>query len=309
MRRAIPMILIITLLLALLLAGSAPVAGEGGAEAAALARLLERTAPAVATVRARLRVLMRFGAEQEEREQALEARGALVSPRGLVMLSNSHLSAARWSEQLGAGAVGELSVQLVPAEIRVLLEGEEEERPAVLVASDAELDLAFVQLEPPPAGALPFVDFSAPGAPAVGARFAVVSRLGTAFDAAPYLETARLAGQVRRPREAWILDGVVTAFGLPAFDLAGRPLGVLTTVLSRTTGRAAPDGGEFEGPAPAPRQRRENDRMGLFLVPADRVRTAIEGALARVAERAGEAGAPREGGSQAPGPEAPPARP
>lgn len=303
MRRAVP------LMLALLLAGGTPVAGEGEAEAAALARLLERTAPAVATVRARLRVLMRFGAEQEEREQALEARGALVSPRGLVMLSNSHLSAARWSEQLGGGAVGELSVQLVPAEIRVLLEGEEEERPAVLVASDAELDLAFVQLEPPPDRALPFVDFSAPGTSAVGARVAVVSRLGAAFDAAAYLETARLAGRILRPQEAWILDGVITAFGLPAFDFAGRPLGVLTTVLSRTTGRSAPEGGEFEGPAPAPRQRRENDRMGLFLVPADRVHAAIEGALARLAERAGEVGVPQEDGPRAPGSEAPPARP
>lgn len=306
MRRTIPLI---PILLALLLAGSAPAAGEGDAEAVALARLLERTAPAVATVRARLRVLMRFGAEQEEREQAMEARGALVSPRGLVMLSNSHLSAARWSEQLRAGAAGELSVQLVPAEIRVLLDGEEEERPAVLVASDSDLDLAFVQIEPPPAGPLAFVDFAAPGTAAVGERVAVVSRLGGAFDAAPYLETARLAGRIRRPREAWILDGVVTAFGLPGFDVAGRPLGVLTTVLSGSSGGAVPETGEFEAPVPAPRQRRENDRTGVFLVPAERIRTAIDGALARVAERGAAAAAPAGGTSTAPRPRQAPERP
>ncbi|MCZ7650937.1 MAG: serine protease [Thermoanaerobaculia bacterium] len=307
MRRAVPLRLV---MVALLLAGSAPVAAEIDAEGAALAGLLERTSPAVATVRARLRVLMRFGSEQEEREQAMEARGAVVSPRGLVMLSNSHLSAARWSEQLRAGAAGELSVQLVPAEIRVLLDGDEEERPAVLVASDADLDLAFVQLEPPPAGPLAFVDFASSGPPAAGARVAVVSRLGTGFDAAPYFETARLAGRIRRPREAWILDGVLTAFGLPAFDLSGRPLGVVTTVLSGTAAGTAPEVGEFEGPAPAPRQRRENDRSGLFLVPAARVRTAIDGALARVAERGTEAAAgPGAAGREAPAPEAPPARP
>ena len=280
MPRAIPLILL------LLCAAAVGAEAPADPEAEALARLLDRAAPSVVTVRARLRVLMRFGGEQEEREQAVEARGALVSPRGLVLLSNSHLSAARWSEQLrGAGGPSELSVQAVPAEIRVVLAGEERERPAALVATDAELDLAFVQLEAPPERPLAAVDFAAAGPLAVGTPIAVVSRLGNAFDAAPYVETARLAGRIARPREAWLLDGVLSALGLPAFDLGGRPLGVVTTVLSRASGGAAGEVGEFEGPAPAPRQRRENDRMGLFLVPAERIRSAVEGALARVGER------------------------
>jgi len=67
-------------------------------EAPALAQLLERNAPAVVTVRARLRSLVRFGGDQQENEQAVEARGVMVSPRGLVLLSNSYLSATRLVE-------------------------------------------------------------------------------------------------------------------------------------------------------------------------------------------------------------------
>jgi len=255
-------------------------------EAPALAQLLERNAPAVVTVRARLRSLVRFGGDQQENEQAVEARGVMVSPRGLVLLSNSYLSATRLVELYRSmGAPEDFTAQTIPAELRVVVAGSDRELPAVLVASDADLDLAFVQLDPVPEEPFSAVDFTSAGPLTVGRPIAVVSRLGSSFDAAPYLETARLAGRITRPREAWLLDGPLTAVGLPAFGFDGRPLGILTTVLSPSGSTLGQKEG-YEPLAIGLPQRRENQPIGLFLVPAARVRVAIDAALARVAERA-----------------------
>jgi len=241
-------------------------------EAPALAQLLERNAPAVVTVRARLRSLVRFGGDQQENEQAVEARGVMVSPRGLVLLSNSYLSATRLVELYRSmGAPEDFTAQTIPAELRVVVAGSDRELPAVLVASDADLDLAFVQLDPVPEEPFSAVDFTSAGPLTVGRPIAVVSRLGSSFDAAPYLETARLAGRITRPREAWLLDGPLTAVGLPAFGFDGRPLGILTTVLSPSGSTLGQKEG-YEPLAIGLPQRRENQPIGLFLVPAARVR-------------------------------------
>lgn len=261
-------------------------------ETSALARLVERVAPSIVSVKARLRISIGSGGEREEQESVAEARGALVGPRGLIVLWNSHLSAVRWSEAFAAQGRSEsgFQVQVAPTEIRVTLPGSDRDLSAILVASDADLDIAFLQLDPPPAEPLPYVDFAAGTRGELGQRVVAVSRLGGAFDGPSYFETARLAGKIGKPREAWILDGVVSSFGLPLFDLTGRPVGVLVTVLSRVPDGSAGGMGEFTGFSPSLRQRQENARLGAFLLPADRVRglvgEATKRAEALLAERA-----------------------
>jgi len=160
----------------------------------------------------------------------------------------------------------------------------EGEVPAILAATDSALDLAFLQLAQPPAKPLPFVDFAQATTPGVGEQVASVTRLGRGFDYAPCLQTARIGGALRKPREAWILDGTINAFGLPVFDLAGKPVGALTTIVTR--------GGEGEGSAGSPTIGQmlsgaagmTDGPLGVFVLPGARVASLVKLARERAQE-------------------------
>jgi hypothetical protein len=261
-------------------------------EKVGLAELLERYAPAIVRVEAVLETRVNFGGQGEETESRLDLLAAVVSPDGLLMVWNSHVSSARMSEMLqGAGRDGDMAIQVVPRSFTVMLPGGE--AAAFLAATDSTLDLAFLQLEQPPAEPLTWVDFGAALRPDVGDEVAAVSRLGRGFDHAPLVQTARIAGVLRKPREAWIVDGTLTTFGLPVFGRGGRPVGALTTVVTHSSAAAGAAGsptvgqvlgGAFglagEGP------------LGVFVLPGDRVaslvRLAGERARELLAERSAE---------------------
>ena len=115
------------------------------------------------------------------------------SPDGLVMIWNSHISSARMTEMMEAAGRSEgMGIQVVPRSFTVMLP--EGEVPALLAATDSALDLAFLQLERPPAQPLAFVDFARAARPAVGDALLAVSRLGRGFDHAPRVQTARVGG-------------------------------------------------------------------------------------------------------------------
>jgi hypothetical protein len=257
--------------------------------------VLERYAAAIVRVEAVLETRLDFDGQGEVEDSRLDLLGAVVDPGGLVMLWNSHVSSARISEMLAeSSGGGQMGIRVVPRAFTVSLP--EGDVPAILAATDSLNDLAFLQLERPPKEPLAFVDFAAARRPGVGETLLAVSRLGRGFDHAPVLQTALVGGVLRKPREAWILDGTLTGFGLPVFDGEGRPVGALTTVVTRgSEGDAASGsptvgqmlGGAFGLPGESP--------LGVFVLPGERVRSLI--ALARdrarelLAERAAAAAA------------------
>ncbi len=271
-----------------------PAAGVAAAPAvvgaAAAGDLLARYAPAIVRVEAVLETRLNLGGQGEAQDSRLDLLGAVVDPGGLVMIWNSHISSARMTEMMeNAGRSEGMGIQVVPRSFTVMLP--EGEVPALLAATDSALDLAFLQLERPPAQPLPFVDFSHSTRPAVGEPMMVVSRLGRGFDHAPYVQTARMGGVLKKPREAWILDGNLSAFGLPVFDSEGNPVGALTTVVTRgsesdsaagspTVGQMI--GGAFGAPGEGP--------LGVFVLPGERVASLVKLAAERaqqlLAERA-----------------------
>ena len=267
-----------------------------GAADGELAALPARYAPAIVRVEAVLATRLNFGGQGEETESRLDLLGAVVSPGGLLMVWNSHVSSARLSELMqSSGRGGDMAIQVVPRAFTVSLP--DGEAPAFLAATDSALDLAFLQLERPPKAPLPWIDFAAAVRPSVGEEVAAVTRLGRGFDHAPLVQTARVAGVLRKPREAWILDGSLTTFGLPVFDRRGTPVGALTTVVARgsTSESAAGSptvgqvlGGAFGLPGEGP--------LGAFVLPGERVaslvRLAEERARQLLAERAAAATAP-----------------
>ena len=270
-------------------------------DAADYARLLSRVAPAIVNVRVVLKTEYDFGGSVQDQESTLDARGAVVDPRGLVMIWNSQLSAGRLLEaarQMGAGEG--LQLKITPTDFRVSLPGRAEELRAFLAGADSDLDLAFLQIEGELGAPLAAVDFSESEPARLGETVVGVSRLSPSFDRAPFFETARVAGQVAKPRRAWVLDASPALLGLPVFTLRGAPVGVVATVLSRVAASGA-QGGDMMDVFAVGRGRMESGPLGVFLIPAERVRGAIGQARKRAAELLAERAA---GATEAPPPAA-----
>jgi hypothetical protein len=259
--------------------------------------LLERFAPAVVRVEAVLKTKLKMGGQGQEQDSRLDVLGAIVDAGGLVMIWNSHISSARMRDLMQEMGRGDsFDYEITPVDFKVHLEGGDWESAAFVAATDTSLDLAFLQLEDLPEQPLTAVDFSEGREASVGDEVVVVSRMGRSFDFAPHLESARIGGRLEKPRPAWILDGELTAFGLPVFDLDGHPVGALTTVLSRVveeTGLDTHGFGQLLGRFFAPRQIQ--GPLGAFILPAERVR----GVVAQAKERAAELLAQRAEGQTA----------
>lgn len=239
------------------------------------ARLLARYAPAVVGVDALIRAEMRMGGEGQEQEGKIEMVGAVVDASGLVMVWNSSISASRLEEMMeatGSGG-GDFEMRIEPVSFHVVLPGSDERHSAFLAASDSQLDVAFLQLERLPAEPLPVISFAELGEVAVGQELYAVSRLSPSFDRAARYVPLEVIGELTKPRRGWILAGDQSSLGLPVFDAAGRPVGVLATVISSVArdsgampwlGGAFGEGGNDSGP------------LGVFLLPAAPVARAIE---------------------------------
>ena len=260
-------------------------------ESAQLARLLAEKAPTVVPVRLVLKTEMKYAGNAQDEESRLEMDGTVVDPGGLVMIANTALSPSRLLSLMGQEMEG-AEITATPTDIKVVLGPDEKEYTAFLAATDSKVDLAFLQVEGLGDRRLQAVDLQAAVKPAIGDELAVVSRLAKGFDSAPYLELARVVGEVTKPRPAWVIGGQA-AFGVPAYTLDGKFAGVLTTLES---GVAASDGESPFGFSTAMRMLSGGGGMiRPFLLPASAVTSLVqrarEQAAAKIAERA-KSGAP-----------------
>jgi S1-C subfamily serine protease len=273
---------------ALALAASAAGAAEPDGAA-----LVARYAPAVVGVKLTLRSEMEgTGAPPEESTE--EVVGTVVDGSGLILLWNSHVSSGRLAELFGGMGENGFRLKVTPTDVRVTIPGEGQERRAFLAAADSDLDLAFVQLEEPPAAPLAAVDFALAATVAVGDTLAAVSRLSSAFDRAPYFDLVRVVGRVEQPRAAWIVGGGnATQAGMPYFAADGRPAGVLVTFVSRAGEATTPNPSRLFGEMLSlGRGQHEVGPVGLFLLPAERVRGRVELARERARELLAERSTP-----------------
>lgn len=267
--------------LALALA-AAPDAGAAE-DASDYARLLARVAPAIVNVQVVLKTEYDFGGSMQDQESTIDARGAVVDPDGLVLVWNSQLSAGRLLEAARQMGGEGLQIKITPTDFRITVAGRAGEYRAFLAGADSDLDLAFLQIEGPIEPPLAAIDFGDAAPTRLGETVVGVSRLSPAFDRAAFFESARIAGQLAKPRRAWVLDASPTLLGLPVFNLRGEPVGVVATILSRVDESAA-HGGDMMDFFALGRGRMESGPLGVFLIPAERVRGVIAQARKRAAE-------------------------
>lgn len=183
----------------------APAAPTGDLEAA-----LERTAPFIVTVQ----FLLKYDGGYEDPSWA---HGAVVDAEGLILVSGA---------EVGGG-----DAKLV--DVKVLFGSDPKEWPAVLVARDTTLDLAYVRILPGEGRPFRFVDLAAaaaarPTEPRLGETLYGVTRTGRGFDYAPAVRRLYLTCRIEAPRRMWDFTGEFSEAGLPVFDLAGNAVAVLT---------------------------------------------------------------------------------
>jgi hypothetical protein len=264
-----------------LLAGSIALTSAAHAdEAADLKALVEKQSSALVTVKAVMKMDYGQGARTGG-ESRITLQGVNVHPSGLIMLTNMLFSPKRTMEVMGGkeAAQAYANIKATASSIKVTFPGDEKEYDGFVGATDTNLDLLFIKVEKPPAN-MPVVQFSSAVAPSVGQEVVMVARLSSGYDSAPYFQTARIAGEITKPRRAWVMDGSLAQFGLPVFTSKGDVIGVLTTI---------PAGASDEGAADAMGMAMLMRMMGgsggaaggAFIVPGSAVQAVIDQAVIR----------------------------
>lgn len=252
-------------------------------EPAQLKQVLEDKGRSIVVLKLVLKTEIQFMGQSQDQEQKVTIPGVVVNDKGLVMLTNSAVSANRIKEMFGGDEENKIEVQITPVSIKAVLEGEEKEYDAFLAASDARLDLAFVQLEGLGEQKVHPVQFAADATLDVGQQVLSISRLGEGFDYALQLEVGRISGRIKKPRIAWLTSGAGEGVGLPAFDVTGRAIGAYTLLSSGM--RDEEGGGGMFGMGMG---RGMGGPFQTVLIPASAVKTVIDQAATRAAEIAAE---------------------
>ena len=273
----------ITLPLTALCLGFAVLSGPVRADdvPAQVQALIAKQAPAIVTVRAVLKVTSKEAGAQTS-ESRTEMQGVVVDPSGLIMVSSVPFSTAKLMEMMGMPTeAADSAPTIMPTDFKVVFANEEKEYPAFLAATDTTLGLTFIRIEDLSGRTPAAITFAATPAPSVGDPVYALSRLSKGYDYAPFYTSARVSGVITKPRDAVMLDGGISALGLPVFTQTGDAAGVLTSIESGVK----PEGGnEALGMQMMMRLMgggSGGSHAGVFLVPASAVSPVIAQAQAR----------------------------
>jgi hypothetical protein len=245
---------------------------------------LDAKAGSVVCVRFVLKTRISMMGQTDEQERKSEARGAVVDPSGLVMLANGSLegdfAGGALAKMLGRGS---LEMSATPSNLNVLFANESKEYPAVVVARDSNLGLAFVQILDLEGRKPEAVDLAKGADPQVGATLFGVTRRGRAFDCAPEIDRLFVTGKVDKPRPLWGVSGDFDGAGLPVYGADGVPVGVLAVQQGVDAGDDAGGGGgglsSLLGAASDVAAS-----SGTFVVPVEAVAKSLAAARKRVPE-------------------------
>ncbi|MGD9690692.1 MAG: trypsin-like peptidase domain-containing protein [Phycisphaerales bacterium] len=259
----------------LLLAGAASAAPSAPAAPALaadhhadneFARLADEKGPAIVTLKFVLKI--EFNGNAQEREE--EVTGVLIDAKGLVLCTNQSMGGfpPAMAKRMG-------NVSIVPTKIKVLVGDDTEGVDGKLIARDSDLDLAWVQVETPPAKPYTFIDFASSSTAGLGDELMILDRLTKVFDRALMVSDMRVGAVVKRPRPMIHAAGILNRYGVPVFNADRKAVGFAA----------------FYTPAEEDETEGEESRPSLIVVPASEVTAATERAR-RTAEAGGAEPAP-----------------
>jgi serine protease Do len=258
-------------------------------KSAQLRQLLESKAAGIVTVRAVIKTELTIGGRTRDRESRLERRGVMVDANGLVMTDRTSLA-----PEEDEGGDADFSQKTTPLDIKVVVEREEQEFAAAVVATDAKSGLAFLRIKDLGDRKLAALDLSQAAKVEIGDEVAVVERMGKGYDFAPYFRLGRITGSIDKPRKAWIYAGNLGSEGTVVFTPGGQLAGVITTVESGLKGEEE-DAGIPAGLGGLLGRIRSGQQGDSFIVPAGSIAGLIDQAKKRAAEQASEEASRKEG--------------
>lgn len=177
-------------------------------------------------------VSVKFVLKGEMGDMESECQGVIIEADGLVLVSNIQIGGL--AARFGGGNV-------TPTELKILIGDDTQGVDASIIARDSELGLAWLKIKEPK-GPYAFIDFSTAKDPAMGDTVVVLGQMGKFFDRVPVAMSGSIAAVTAKPRKLFIPSVTLAPaeFGLPAFDGAGNPIGVVTVIL--------PEDDELQGP-------------------------------------------------------------
>jgi Trypsin-like peptidase domain len=194
--------------------------------------LMEKQGGSIVTVKLVLkrRVVVQ-GQERGTSESQSEITGTVVSPTGLIVVSDS--ASNPWS--MYASEDGP-KVDTDTTDVKLLLE-DGREVPARFVLRDHDLDLAFLQPEPSDLK-LPYISLDGNRVPQPLDEILFLYREGKILNRQISVAAARVETVVKKPRTFVVSDWLTSTAGLggPAFDTAGAPIGIVVLRRSPAAG-------------------------------------------------------------------------
>jgi hypothetical protein len=242
-------------------------------------RLIAQSSDALVAVKF---VLQMKGAKGSDRSSEEEAYCLLLDPSGVVLCPSVYIGIAPQSLRR---AMGGMSV--TPTEFKVLIGDDPEGYEARLLARDADLELAWLQLKTP-GKKLPSLDLTARPQPQVGDKLLTLSKTPRYLGRAPVVAENALGGTATRPRPLLMLAGLTLLPGTAVFSNAGVLVGV--SIAQRA------DEGE---------RATAGQRAPTLVLPVEELAAATK----RAQEPPASEGAPAEGGTPAVTPATPAASP
>jgi len=237
--------------------------------------LINKVAPSIVTVRVVIKIQVKAGGQSRSQESKVATEGVVVTPDGLIMMSNAPISSNVLRQMLGGGDDDSNNVSISPTDFKVTVGNEEKEYSGFLAATDAKLGLAFIKIEDLAGRKLPTIDFSKCPAVNIGDQVAAVTRLGKGYDYSPIYSEGPVKGSITKPRPAFLLSTTIISVGLPVFTTDGQALGMMvflpTSVSADSSGSMDIMMRYYSGAAA--------DRLGIFLVPGAVVNPIISEAI------------------------------
>lgn len=192
------------------------------AEATAGRALLKRYADAIVGVELVVTVKgMQGDRPIPAREQKIELNGTFVNAGGLTVISLGGID-----PRMGIPAALQGQVRLDEPEFKEvkLRLADGTEMPARVVLKDADLDLAFIAPEKPPAQPVTCIDLTAPAEPLVLGTYFDITRGGKLAQRVPVVRVVYVMGIIEKPRQYYLVNEF--SAGCPVFDASGKVLGI-----------------------------------------------------------------------------------
>ena len=196
---------------------SAKASRAPAAERPEWSRLIAQSGDALVAVKF---VLQLKGAKGSDRSSEEEAFCVLVDPSGIVLCPSGYIGIAPQSMRRAMGGM-----TATPTEFKVLIGEDPEGYEARLLARDADLELAWLQIKTP-GKPLSTLDLSARPQPQVGDKLLSLQRTPRYLGRAPVVSENALGGTTTRPRPLLMLAGLGLPPGVAVFSNAGVLVGV-----------------------------------------------------------------------------------